>query len=89
MKLLKRNTQEAWQAWGIDLSITGPKENVQVNEKFARPVKAANATDTVNGSAVSENKFTMLWASDRSQLLGLLKFKSTNFISEIGVEYYA
>ena len=51
---MKSNTQ------GVDLSIIGLKGNVQVNENFARPVKKANATDAMNGSAVSENQFAKL-----------------------------
>ena len=39
---------------GVDLSIIGPKGN------FARPVNTANSTDTVNGSAVSENQSAKL-----------------------------
>ena len=51
---MKRNTQ------GVDLSIIGAKGNVLANENFARPVKTANATDAVNGYAVSENQSAKL-----------------------------
>ena len=51
---MKSNTQ------GVDLSIIGPKGNVQVNDNFARPVKTAHASNAVKGSAASENQSAKL-----------------------------
>ena len=77
---------------GVDLSIIGPEGmsrsmkllqgNVRVNEIFARPVKTANlnATDAVNGSAVSEIQSAKLGRNFGSQLLDLLQIKINDFL---------
>ena len=70
---MKRNTQ------GFGLSIIGQKENVQVNENFARPVKTADATDALNGSsAVSEIQSTKL---GRKPVVGSATNKHQRFSS--------
>ena len=43
---------------GVELSILGPKGNIQVNQN--RQVKTADAIDALNGSTVSENQSAKL-----------------------------